>query len=379
MIGLQLLPLPPAALSLLSPATHAFRSQMVLGYDANAWLPLSLDPAATRLALALAIAAYLLFAASRAAAASRVARWVAWTALALSVVGIGGRMLFVDGRIYWFWMPVEPGAAPFGAIINRNHFAAWAAIAAPLIAGCLASQIEKHRAHTSSSGFLHGVLSDARSLWLLFSLVVTIAALVTTGSRSGFAAIVSACAAAMLMVRVRVGRRAAAGFAVAAIVLGLGVIGWTQSDRLITRLSATGTEGDSRQEIWRQSAAMAGHYPLAGVGLGAFPTGMTYYQTGTRQIFFNHAHNQYLELGAEGGLLLAIPLLIFLMRALLVIARALRTDRGSDFWLRAGAAAGFAALLVAAIWESPFRTPATLMLAATAAGLATASPRGRSN
>jgi O-antigen ligase len=120
---------------------------------------------------------------------------------------------------------------------------------------------------------------------------------------------------------------------------------------------------------------MAARYPLTGVGLGAFPAGMAHYQTGSRAMFFNHAHNQYLELAAEGGLLLAIPLAIFAVSAARRIHRALRSDPGTYFWLRVGAAAALAALLFAAIWESPFRTPATLMLAATAAGLATTARR----
>lgn len=341
-------------------------------------MPLSLDPAGTRGALTLAAAAYLLFAASRALGAvegRRVARWIAWTALVLSVIGIGGKTLFADGRIYWFWAPVEPGAAPFGAIINRNHFAVWAALAAPLIAGCLALHMARAREQAPSKGLTFATLSDARAPWLIFSALVTIAALVTTGSRSGFAALVAACAAAVLMIRIRAGGRTAAGIAVGAIVLGIGVIGWAQSDRLLTRLGATGSEGDSRQEIWRQSGAIAARYPLAGVGLGAFPAGMAHYQTGTRAMFFNHAHNQYLELAAEGGLLLGVPLAIFAVSATRRIRRALRSDPGAYFWLRVGAAAGLAALLVAAVWESPFRTPATLMLAATAAGLATATRR----
>lgn len=378
-IALQLLPLPPAALTLLSPSSRTFRADMMLGYDAGAWLPLSLDPASTRLALVLAAAAYWLFAAARAidgVEGGRVARWVAWTALALSVIGIGGRTLFSDGRIYWFWSPLEPGAAPFGAIINRNHFAVWAALAAALTAGSFASQASRRRQDAPAKARLIAAMTDARAPWLLFSMLITIAALITTGSRSGFAAIVAAAAAAMLMVRLRAGRRVAAGFAVAAVMLGVAVIGWAQSDRLLTRLSTTGGQADSRQTIWHQSAAMARRYPLTGVGLGAFPAGMAYYQAGSRDVFFNHAHNQYLELGAEGGLMLAIPLVLFLTAAVVRIRRELRADGGSYFWMRAGAAAGLAGLLIAAIWESPFRTPATLMLAAAAVGLATANRRG---
>jgi O-antigen ligase len=130
-----------------------------------------------------------------------------------------------------------------------------------------------------------------------------------------------------------------------------------------------------RQAIWQQSLDIARQYPIAGVGAGAFPSAMAYYQRGARDVFYNHAHNQYLETIVEGGVLLALPLLILFAGLVWRIARSLVSDRGSTFWLRVGAAAALAGIAVMCVWESPFRTPATLMMAAAAAGLATGAER----
>jgi O-antigen ligase len=150
---------------------------------------------------------------------------------------------------------------------------------------------------------------------------------------------------------------------------------WSRPDRLLSRLDAGGSELGLRQTIWSQSLEIARQYPIAGVGAGAFPAAMAYYQTGPRDVFYNHAHNQYIELIVDGGALLAVPLLLIGAGLIRRAARQLGTDRGSTFWLRVGAAAALSGLAVMGIWESPFRTPATLMLAAAAAGIATAEAR----
>ena len=51
---------------------------------------------------------------------------------------------------------------------------------------------------------------------------------------------------------------------------------------------------------------MTSDFWLTGVGAGAFQRGMLVYQEGSRLFFFNQAHNEYLQLLAEGGLLVVV-------------------------------------------------------------------------
>ncbi len=372
-IAFQLMPLPVSVLDVLAPEHRAYRAAMSLGYDARAWAPLSLDPRATRTGLMLAAAALALFSATRQLAEHErrtAARWIAWLAAIVSLLGLGSGMLFPGGRIYGFWQPLEPSAQPFGVIINRNHFAAWAMIAAALAAGGLATHAARRRAHTPAARALVEALSDTRALWLLFPAVVAIAAAVATGSRSALAGLLAAGLVAALLVRRRAGRAARRVAIAAAALCLIAAFNWSRPDVLMSRLDRTGGELGLRSAIWQESIGIAQRYPITGVGAGAFPAAMAHYQRATRDVFFNHAHNQYLEIAAEGGLLLGLPLLLFAGALAWRIARRLRAPAGSAFWLRAGAAAALAGLAVLCIWESPFRTPATLMLAAVAAGLA---------
>jgi len=377
-VALQLIPLPPGLRTALSPESAAFHSAMTLGFDPEQWLPLTLDPRRTRTMLMLTLCAFALHAATRQTAPTegrRIARWIGWIALAVSLLGIGAGTLFPGGRIYGFWTPLEPGASPFGAIINRNHFAAWAIMASVITLGALAAHVARPRERAAPRRKLAAALHDTRGLWLLLSAAVTVAAIVLTASRSGFAALVAAGLAAIVLMRRRANALTLGATAVAAVLCLAAALSWARPDRLLTRLDSAGSDLGLRQAIWRQSIDIAKSYPIAGVGAGAFPYAMTYYQRGTREVFFNHAHNQYLEIAAEGGGLVLIPLAALLVAIAAATARGLGTDPGSYFWIRVGSAAALAGLAVVCIWESPFRTPATLMLAAVASGLAAAERR----
>lgn len=376
--ALQVVPLPPALSAALSPDAAAFRGQMALDPAPGAWLPVSLDPAGTRVALMLAASALALFITVRRMAGThgrRLVHWLAWMAIIAACLGIGKSMLAPGERVYGFWTPRESGAAPFGAIINRNHFAAWAVAAAALIAGGFMAHCARRYEHPAARRRLIAILSDSAGLWLLFSLAVLTAALVFTASRAGVVGLVAASAALAMLARRRAGGRTLILTALVAVACLAATATWARPDRLFSRLGEQGSRLGVRSAIWDATASMAARYPLAGVGLGAFPAGMTYYQPPPRTVFFNHAHNQYLELASEGGLLLSLPLLLFGAAVARAAWRGLARDQRSYFWLRAGASAALVGLAALAIWESPFRTPATLMLAAVAAGLAAADPR----
>jgi O-antigen ligase len=122
---------------------------------------------------------------------------------------------------------------------------------------------------------------------------------------------------------------------------------------------------------------MARDFAMAGVGVGAFVRGMLVYQESTRLIFINHAHNEYLQILVEGGVLLAAPVLMALVAGGREVARELRADPTPMFWIRAGAAAGLAAAAVQGLWDTGLRMPANAALFALIAAIALHEPPRR--
>jgi O-antigen ligase len=145
---------------------------------------------------------------------------------------------------------------------------------------------------------------------------------------------------------------------------------------LAMRLRDTTESGEwGRRAIWRDTWRMAQDFWLTGVGAGAFQRGMLVYQEGSRQFFFNHAHDEYLQLASEGGLLLAVPAAIAVVAGVALIVARLRGDRTPIFWLRAGAASGLIAVAIQSIWDTGLRTPANGTLFAVIAAIALHQPR----
>jgi O-antigen ligase len=130
-----------------------------------------------------------------------------------------------------------------------------------------------------------------------------------------------------------------------------------------------------RRVIWHDTWRMASDFRWTGVGAGSYQRGMLVYQQGSRLFFFNHAHDEYLQLLAEGGLWLAAPAVIALLAAVELMARRLREDRTAIFWIRTGAIAAVIAAAVQSVWDTALRTPANGVLFAVAAAVALHDPR----
>jgi O-antigen ligase len=141
---------------------------------------------------------------------------------------------------------------------------------------------------------------------------------------------------------------------------------------LLSRLDDAVPSGlGGRATIWSESWPMAMDFARTGLGVGAFERGMLVYQQSPRSIFFNHAHNQYLQLLVEGGLLLLVPCAVVLVAGLGEAVGRLKSDRTPMFWMRVGAVSGLAAVCVQSVWEVGLRMPANAVLFAIVAAVAT--------
>ena len=117
---------------------------------------------------------------------------------------------------------------------------------------------------------------------------------------------------------------------------------------------------------------------LTGTGAGTYAQSMLKYQTTTKRVLFNQAHNEYLQLLAEGGLLLSVPALVALLAWIRIAWRRLQQETQAMRWVRTGAAAGIAGLAVQGLFETGLRMPANAMLFALLAAIVVHEPRKHS-
>jgi hypothetical protein len=379
-VAAQLIPLTPSARGRLSP--EAFAVDRVTALDAEPAVrpahPLSVDVESTAWALALAAAYLAIFWCARAIVSRggvRVPlRGVAWLGLALTTV-VAVQRATSPSLLYWTWKPMSAGASPYGPFVNRNGLACWLAMAVPLVIGY--AMARHHSPRRSKGGAIPGSSLDPTQLWLAGSAVLMTGALLASMSRAGILGGGIGLLAFVLFSRKRLGGRSGVAWMIAALVAMVVLASaYANLGSLAMRMTETTEQGEwGRLAIWRDTWRMASDFWLTGIGAGAFQHAMLVYQQGSRLFFFNHAHNEYLQILAEGGVLLAAPAAIALLAAVALMARRLRGDRSAMFWIRGGAVAGVIAVAVQSVWDTGLRTPANGVLFAMIAAIALHDPR----
>ncbi|MCA1560695.1 MAG: O-antigen ligase family protein [Acidobacteria bacterium] len=370
---LQIIPLPRGVIARLSPAADRISHATALVASTDP-IPLSVNPRATTLSLAIAACCVLLFFSTRRLFAQgglrTTIRLVAVAGVLLSALAMAqhatGR-----GTLYWTWRMTDVGATPFGPFVNRNHFATWAMMAALLCTGYLMS-------HLSARGRLdHGLpfrrrlaaALDGRVLLLFAAAAVLTIAVIVSLSRSGMLGVGVAAICGVLLARQRAGTAARPGLLLT-LVLTVGIAALLQIDpsSLGGRLAGSSAAVADRITIWKDTVPVIIDSWLTGTGLGTFQTVMLVYQRSRLEVLFNQAHNHYLQIAAEGGLLVGVPVLLSLAAFIRAGARSLREDHSDMFWIRCSAAAGLAGVAAQSVWEVGLTTPANAALASVLAG-----------
>jgi O-antigen ligase len=371
-VALQLVPLPMETRRLISPNAERLEQSLELERvtdSRSSRRPLSLRPSATAVSVGTLAAVLSMFWLARSiferGGTSAVIRGLGWIGILVSVLAVvqlaASPLLF-----YGQWRPEDASARPFGPFVNRNHMATWLLLAIPLTGGYLMAHL-RSRMH-SHPGLARAM--DSTTVWQMGAGVMMVSALLMSVSRSGVIGLAAATITGFALARLKLGYIRMKWIAGATVLALLAVTYLANFDALATRFSRALDLGSERGEIWRQTLPILRDFPLTGTGQGTFNRAMLTYQRGDRQLLFNQAHNQYLQIAAEGGLLVGLPALCAILALIVVTVRRLRTDTTVLFWTRSGATAGLVAVAMQSVWETGLRMPANGLLFAVCAAVA---------
>ncbi len=374
----QLIPLSAALREALSPGAVAFDRVMRLGDPREITAgPLSIDAGATALALLLALSLVLVFWSARTifrrTGLRITCRSIAWMGIAASAIAIVQRAA-APGLIYGYFHPLSSSARPFGPFVDRNHFATWVVMAIPLTTGYAIARIRSR--HRSDGGplDLESAVDDTE-VWLLGAVLLMAVALVVSASRSGAIGAAAALCTLVWLARNKTAARGRMWLVGTLATIAVVAFAYTSTDELVSRLGeVTSTGLGGRAVIWRETLPMVSAFRLTGIGAGAYERGMLLYQQSPRLFYFNHAHDEYLQIAAEGGLLLSIPVALALCAGLWRGFRRAAADYSAVFWIRAGALGGIVGVLVQNVWDTGLRMPANGLLFAVACAIALHEP-----
>ena len=385
LLALQLVPLPAPLRLAVSPAVRGVDLQLRLDAPANALddapQPLTVNSGATMQSLSLAVAVVLLFWCARSLFARggirAGARTVAGLGLAVAAFGIAQHATAPHSL---YWLRTFRYTEPFGPYMNRSDFAMWMVMSLPLAGGYLLARMQS-RQRRGGAGFSSDAF-DNTALFLTLAMGLMVAALMVGLSRSGIIGVATAGVTLWALSEDRLHRHGRAKLLAgigAVVVVGLF---YANASAVATRIADTMNQGmGGRLMIWRTTLPMIRDFWLTGVGGGAYERAMIVYQPAPHETYFNHAHNEYLQLLSEGGLLLSIPALVVIVAGVRVAGRRLATDRTPTYWVRVGAISGLTGAAVQSLWETGLRRPANTLLFAVLAAFvlhSTAQPARRS-
>jgi len=196
-----------------------------------------------------------------------------------------------NGKLYWLRQP-RNGGWIYGPYVNHNHYAGLMEMLVPIPLVLSLTHLASHRLRMA------GATAAAIMVGTIF----------LSGSRGGMLGIsAELIIVAILITKQKRGMRTAIGIgAFLAIVLTLLV--WIGGDKLVERIASIGPgrtdlTTDLRIGINRDGLRMFVKRPVLGWGLGAFPVVYPEFRSFYTNFFVNAAHNDYLQLLIEMGLL----------------------------------------------------------------------------
>jgi O-antigen ligase len=384
--ALQTVPLPRPIVGVVSPAAERVAATFAL-VDTAGPLALTIDRQDSAAALMLFAGALLLFFTARrlfeSGGVRTEVRAIAVVGLILSALAIA-QDASAHGLMYWHWRPHDEGPAPFGPYVNRNHFATWAVMAAPLVIGYLVAHTSAHHGAGDTATWRRRVVValDGRTWLLVTAAAALVVAVAVSLSRSGLVALAGSFAAGALLTRARgpvaltrSTRPVILMIALAAMTV-VAILGRVGPTALAGRFAASEVALADRLTIWRDTTSVLRDFWLTGTGVGTFQSSMAVYQRSSPGVSFNQAHNQYLQVAAEGGLLVGVPTLLALVAFGRAARDSLARDRSEMYWVRLGALAGLVGVAVQSLFETGLTTPANAALAAVLAAMAIHLPVG---
>jgi O-antigen ligase len=204
------------------------------------------------------------------------------------------------------------------------------------------------------------------------------ASIVISGSRSGMASFVVAVAVASAFVWQAFVRRVWSALLLlgAAAVVVLAVFSWAGLEAAVSRFDTAAEDAGGRIGAWRDTIRMIRDFPIFGVGLNGYGTAMLIYQSGERRMFYREAHNDYLQVVAEGGVLFAVPAALAAGLIAFQIRKRFREARDTPmiWWLRAGAVSALAGIAAQSVIEFSLQMPGNTALFLVIVGIAVHRP-----
>ncbi len=336
---------------------------------------LSLDPYATRFAVILLVIYLIFFTATLTFVRDevRIRKITVFLVIFGMILAFIGILQQLTDPQSIFGFRIVKDAIPYGTFVNRHHFASFMIMLTGLALGLVCGK---------------GIKTDKKTLvWI--AIVMMTLAIIISGSRGGLLSLIgvvtfvlfkSAIVQSQEQEKSRLPIFAVAFgllFLVVALVTFLGV-----DESLVRALGLKFQEDVSggRFHFWAVAWRVFLDYPILGTGLGSFATVFPHYDTWNGIFRVEHAHNDYLEILSDAGILGFACVTTFVYWLFKLSFQNIRNQR--DEFLKSiaiGALADCIGVLIHSFFDFPLRTNSNsfyfLLLASLASEVAEQSSK----
>lgn len=310
---LQLIPIPPPLVKMLAPGIYQAYAPLLDLQENSLWIPLTVNQKATLLE-ALRITSYAAFyiltvqILSRHEALTKTVRCIAWLAMAIAFLAIIQKFTSPN-EIYWF-RPTPQNAGTVGPWVYHNHYAGFMELVFPLVLAlffhyCPTFTYQQTlRAQTVSIFTAPG---SNMHFFLGFGAILILASVLISLSRGG---IISISIGLLFFLLIHSRKNSGSGgkmlpfLLLGFVLLAMTWLGWDPILSKINRtFSETGGVTGARLLVWQDCIPLIRDFLFTGSGFGTFIQVYPQYRTVPTTVIFDHAHNDYIELLTDGGII----------------------------------------------------------------------------
>ena len=328
---------------------------------------ISVEPFATKLTALHIFALYIFFAVSlvyldSAARLRRMVTVITVFGFAYAFYAILQSVLSPE-KIYGIYAPRS--AMPFGSFVNRHDFAALMEMAISIPLGLI---------------FAGAVQRDKRLLYVV-AIALMGTSLLLSGSRGGLVALLAEIMIVILVTTRAKGRRnlvLKAALSVSLLITAVGGAIFVGGDTSLTRISEKANSTDvssSRTEIWGTTLKIISNHMPFGAGIGAFPQAYTPFDPSSGRERVEQAHNDYLQVLADAGIVGLILGILFLFWFFRDGLRNTKVTNGFRRGVATGAFAGCFAILIHSLFDFVLHITALSVMFLTLMAMLVASGR----
>jgi len=217
------------------------------------------------------------------------------------------QMLSKSGKIYGFWQSQYKIGSYGGPFINANHLAGYLELVILLALGFLVSRekpgiIPMAKDWKQRLSMLESWL--AKNILLIFIIVLMASGLFISASRGGILSLTFSLGLFFLLLGLKKSQKGKRKIILLISGLIFICVLWLGIGPVITKfatLANPATASGERLQVWRDTVQLSSDFPFFGIGLGNFQNLYPKYSTLTSSTFWEHAHNDYLELLADTG------------------------------------------------------------------------------